>query len=69
MIKTITTATPRITNCWVFFGSKPAGFADLFSIVPRICAVLAASCSCSVFSVMGNSESFLANLTATFNGE
>src|SRR5882762_10186781 len=40
MISTITTATPRITSCCVFFGSSPAGFGALFSTVPRNCVPL-----------------------------
>src|SRR6266849_93689 len=40
MMSTITTATPRITSCWVFFGSSPAGFGALFSTVPRNCVLL-----------------------------
>src|SRR5580693_6847160 len=47
MISTITTATLRITNCCVFFGSSPAGFGALFSTVARTCVLF---CASTVFS-------------------
>src|SRR6266852_6007614 len=53
IMRTITTATPRITSCCVFFGSSPAGFGALFSTVPRDCALLSVWAVCSFLSGMG----------------
>src|SRR6266851_6424005 len=52
MMSTIATATPRMTSCCVFFGSKPTGLAALFSTVPRNCEALCASAVCAFFSGM-----------------
>ena len=55
--RTMTLATAKITSCWVFFGSKPAGFAALFSIVPRNEAPFSTAFGCSLFSNIGHRAS------------
>ncbi len=54
MIRTMTTATLRMTSCCVFFGRSPAGLGVLFSTVPRNCAV-SVWLACSFVSGMGYS--------------